>query len=51
MKLTWLTYTTAAVLAACAAISCSDVVNIDEGWDPDNVSTGAPSIRPRASSG
>ena len=50
MKLTWLTYTTAAVLAACAAISCSDVVNIDEGWDPDNVSTGAPSIRKIAAS-
>ena len=50
MKLTWLTYTTAAVLAAFAAVSCSDVVNIDEGWDPDNVSTGAPSIRKIAAS-
>lgn len=42
MKLTWLTYTTVAVLTAFTAASCSDVVNIDEGWDPDNVSTGAP---------
>ena len=45
MKLTWLTYTATAAMAALTAFSCSDVVNIDEGWDPDNVSTGAPSIR------
>ena len=50
MKLTWLTYTIVAVLTAFTAASCSDVVNIDEGWDPDNVSTGAPSIRKIAAS-
>lgn len=50
MKLTWLTYTATAALAALTAISCSDVVNMDEGWDADDVSTGAPSIRKIAAS-
>lgn len=45
MKLTGFITHTAALMAALLALACSDVVDIDEGWDPDDVSTGAPSIR------
>lgn len=45
MNFSWFKHTTLLVLSTLLAGACSDVVNIDEGWDPDNVSTGAPSIR------
>lgn len=45
MKITYLKYTVFALFTSLTAISCSDVVNMDEGWDPDMGANGAPVIR------
>ncbi len=45
MKFTALKYTAAALMALLAAGACSDVVDMNDGWDDDLRSDGAPSIR------
>lgn len=45
MKITYLKYTVFALFTTLTAISCSDVVNMDEGWDPDMGANGAPVVR------
>lgn len=45
MKFSQLKYAVVCIAIALSAGSCNDVVNMDEGWDPDLVSTGAPVIR------
>lgn len=45
MKITYLKYTVFALFTSLTAISCSDVVNMDEGWDADLGANGAPVVR------
>ena len=50
MKITYLKYTVFALFTTLTAISCSDVVNMDEGWDPDMYVKSQPhQIRPQLS--
>ena len=45
MKFTSFKYAVAALTAALALGACNDVVDMNDGWDDDLVSDGAPSIR------
>ncbi|MDD3036845.1 glycan-binding surface protein [Bacteroides sp.] len=45
MKITYLKHTVFALFTSLTTISCSDVVNMDEGWDADLGANGAPVVR------
>lgn len=45
MNTIYLKHTVSALFVAIAAVACSDVVNINEGWDDDLSADGAPTVR------
>lgn len=45
MNTIYLKHTVSALFVALVAVACSDVVNINEGWDDDLSADGAPTVR------
>lgn len=45
MKMRYLRYAASALFVALATVSCSDVVDMNDGWDDDLSADGAPTVR------